>query len=162
MSEIILDIETIPNPANSKEKLVIAEAKIERKKGDNKDKNKFYALNPELGKIVCICLDIDGKEYHFFSQDEGSILKDFWKMLEQNKDFRIVTFNGKQFDIPYIIKRSILNGVVASQILNTKKYEMYKHFDVFEVLTNFSSFNNAFKKHTGITPKEFKKRTSPV
>ena len=25
-----------------------------------------------------------------------------------------------------------------------------------------SSFNNAFKKHTGITPKEFKKRTSPV
>lgn len=144
-NEIVIDIETIPYQNLSRELLSIAEQKIARKKGDNRDIDKFCSLNAEFGQIVCIgigsVLD-EAKPPHFAvftkkGNNEREILEYFWNALFEAKNTKIITFNGKGFDIPYILKRSAILGVLPSMKISTRRYDTMQHFDVMETLTNF-------------------------
>lgn len=141
MNEIVIDIETIPNQNISREILSIAEQKIARKKGANNDIDKFCSLNAEFGHICCIGIgEMVGDKFSVITNaetDEGVVLQRFWNYLREGKDIKIVSFNGKGFDVPYILKRSAILGVLPSVRISTRRYDITQHFDVMEVLTNY-------------------------
>lgn len=140
-NEIVIDIETIPNQNISREILSVAEQKIARKKGANNDINKFCSLNAEFGQVVCVGLgEMVGDKFSVVTrsgEDEKEILKFFWSYLRESRDVKITTFNGKGFDIPFILKRSAILEVLLPVKISTRRYDTLQHFDVMEVLTNY-------------------------
>lgn len=133
MKEIVIDIETVPYNKNDE-----VEDIIFRKK-KTIENIKFCSLNKEFGEIVCIGCNINGFDLVFYKKSEYNILKDFSKMLYKfnNQKIKLITFNGKKFDIPFIIFRCIINEINLPFKLETKRYYTNLHFDIFEVLTNF-------------------------
>src|SRR6516164_5957070 len=124
----VFDIETVPLPFDEsyddvqKEYLLrglTTEAEIENQK-------RLGALNPLLGRIVCIGLYIpetkkgaalslaaeDAEEtieyedhsikYISFA-DEAAMLSHFWAGLEDSRYSAFVSFNGRTFDCPFLM-----------------------------------------------------------
>lgn len=86
----------------------------------------FYA---EFGKIVCISVGIliwseEDKLYHirlksFSSRDEHELLIDFRRLLIDNPRFnQMCGHNIKEFDIPFICRRMLLNYIELPAILD--------------------------------------------
>ncbi len=83
------------------------------------------ALHPEFAKIVVISIgqiqfDEDGnpvteKIRSFYGDDEAQILQEFMEtataIFAKNPAVKFVGHNIKNFDFPFLIKRSIINGI---------------------------------------------------
>lgn len=88
------------------------------------------AIYAEFGKIVCISCGYITKEEgveklrvkSFYGKNEMQILDDFAKLLKLNySDFQNQTLCGhniKEFDIPYICRRMLINGIDLPDIIN--------------------------------------------
>jgi hypothetical protein len=100
------------------------------------------ALVPEFAKIICISFafltDKDEiKKQTFSGDDEKQILTDCQKLLDRcgKLDFYLCGHNLKNFDIPMIAKRMIINGLMPPSILpsyDTKPWEI-KAIDTKEI-----------------------------
>lgn len=100
------------------------------------------ALVPEFGRIVCVSMGFitpsgELKKLSFYGPDEEDILKkvneSFNKVIKL--DYHICGHNIKNFDIPYIIKRMIINNILPSKLLpsyDTKPWEI-KAVDTMEI-----------------------------
>jgi len=111
---------------NKKHKTIIRDESISFEDGF-RDKSAIYA---EFGKIVCISCGFLSKEdgveklriKSFFSDNEKELLENFAKLLKDNyTDFQNQTLCGhniKEFDVPYLCRRMLLNGMVLPDILN--------------------------------------------
>ena len=117
-----------------------------------KTKNDVFAqrtaLVPEFAKIVCISVAFvmdNGtiKKQTFSGDDEYQLLMDVRNLLNRTHklDFYLCGHNLKNFDIPMLAKRMIINGIMPSKILpsyDTKpwnarvkdKLENYLHREV--------------------------------
>ncbi|MDW7727679.1 MAG: ribonuclease H-like domain-containing protein [Candidatus Methanoperedens sp.] len=141
-NEICIDLECIPSQNPGKEMLEIARLKCARKRGENKNIETYCSLTPEFGQIICIGLKTgsnDSKDPVILSGSEKDILETFWALMFDHAGARIVGFNSKNFDIPYILKRSAILGIPPSAKLSTRKYDTQSHYDLLEVLSNFGS-----------------------
>jgi hypothetical protein len=71
--------------------------------------------------------------------EEAHALTVLWEYLMLPQ--LIVTFAGNHFDIPFLVKRSLILGVNVPGIVRTwlKRYSLHPHFDVREALTNWDS-----------------------
>ena len=104
--------------------------------------NKRAALVPEFAKIVCVSVafvtDKDEiKTQTFSGDDEKQLLKDCQKLLDRcgKLDFFLCGHNLKNFDIPMLAKRMIINGLMPPSILptyDTKPWEI-KAIDTKEI-----------------------------
>lgn len=87
--------------------------------------SRMAGLYPEWGKIVCISMgqiqfDETGhpsgfKAVSFYNEDESVVLKEFLttatKIMQKYPKMNWVGHNIKGFDMPYIIKRALINGI---------------------------------------------------
>lgn len=94
-------------------------------------------LNPWYGdKITCICAkDIDTEDkFTICSDDERDIIFKFmeWMYKYSVQDTMIITANGTQFDIPFILTRLSLCPV---NDWNPEKLLNFAHFDVDNDIT---------------------------
>ena len=99
------------------------------------------ALVPEFCKIICVSfafLDKEGsiRKQTFFNSNEGQLLRDVNNLLNRTAklNFVICGHNIKNFDIPMLSKRMIVNGILPSKMLpsyDTKPWEV-KAFDTKE------------------------------
>jgi hypothetical protein len=104
--------------------------------------SKRAALVPEFAKIVCVSMAFvvgDGqvKSQSFSSDNEYDLLRDTQKLLDRcgKLDFYLCGHNLKNFDIPMLAKRMIINGLMPPSILptyDTKPWEV-KAIDTKEV-----------------------------
>jgi uncharacterized protein YprB with RNaseH-like and TPR domain len=107
------------------------------------DKAGIYA---EFGKIICISvgfIQIRGGEKtlrlkSFAGHNEKEVLNDFNEML--NKHFYtaqhlLCAHNGKEFDFPYIARRTLVNGLKLPALLDIagKKPWEISHLDTMEL-----------------------------
>lgn len=139
---LFLDVETVCGESDY-ELLPDRMKKLWDKKSDkfqNADKSLSIAdlyfekagIQAEFGKIICIScgyIQMENNELHiktksFYGHDEYILLTDFASMINNffAKDSnlkKVCTHNGKEFDIPYICRRMLVNGV-----------EMPKTFDI--------------------------------
>ena len=143
MRDIVIDIETIPGKFGQ-DVMEIANKKLAKKK--DKDLNKMCSVEWPFGHIICIGVGIDGKIGTLIG-DEKDVLDAFWVLVGRKTDdfspaeTRYVTFNGKDFDIPFIINRSAINGIVPTVRIPTRRYYNDRHFDVLEELSNHFTSN---------------------
>ncbi len=100
----------------------------------------------EFGKIVCISVGFmveQEKKWHFrlksfYGDDEKELLSNFNNLL--NKSFNkeqhyLCGHNSKEFDFPYIARRSLINGLKLPKQLNIagKKPWEVKHLDTMDL-----------------------------
>ena len=109
-------------------------------------KNKVFvkraALVPEFAKIVCISVAFvlengEIKKQSFSGDDEKKLLKEVRTLLDrcEKLGFYLCGHNLKNFDIPMLAKRMIINGIRPSKILpsyDTKPWEI-KAIDTKEI-----------------------------
>lgn len=62
-------------------------------------------------RIIGISVKSEKEEQIFAYRDERLLLVEFWNYLKKHKFSRIVGYNSDYFDIPFLVVRSILNGV---------------------------------------------------
>jgi predicted PolB exonuclease-like 3'-5' exonuclease len=103
---------------------------------------KRAALVPEFSKIICVSMAfvIDNgevKKQTFSNDDEKELLIQVRNLLDrcEKLDFYLCGHNLKNFDIPMLAKRMIINGIMPSKILpsyDTKPWEV-KAIDTKEI-----------------------------
>ena len=58
-------------------------------------------------KVTCICArDSNGDTFSEVNEIESELLDKFIDWLSDKEDYSWISFNGKQFDIPFIMTRS--------------------------------------------------------
>ncbi|HOJ50653.1 MAG TPA: ribonuclease H-like domain-containing protein [Spirochaetota bacterium] len=151
--EIVIDIETV---GKSKDDFSEYEyEKIEKTLGEEPEQ--YFALYPQTGFIVCIACkniisgkgfvihinDINYKESdknnpftYYGVPNEREVLSLFWNMIDlMQKDghnlSRLISFNGKRFDVPFILLRSAANSVNITHSLGYKGGPEF-HLDLWE------------------------------
>lgn len=169
--KIVLDIETIPI-AESNCRLIEAiepPAKYQTEeeiRAWREDQYRLTALDGTLGRIFCIALLTLGSEnepgdaYAFYGHNEAAILKRFWEILKGKIHPLIICHNGLSFDLPFIIKRSIIHQVKPTLMINMAKYRKDHVFDTMAVWTNWE-YRQGIKlellsKVLGVEPKSGK------
>ena len=103
---------------------------------------KRAALVPEFAKIVCVSVAFvlengETKKQSFVGDDEKKLLKEVRTLLDrcEKLGFYLCGHNLKNFDIPMLAKRMIINGIRPSKILpsyDTKPWEI-KAIDTKEI-----------------------------
>jgi len=103
---------------------------------------KRSALVPEFAKIVCVTVAFvlesgEIKKQSFYDHNERKLLLEVRNVLDRcaKLDFHLCGHNLKNFDIPVLAKRMIINGISPSIMLptyNTKPWEI-KAIDTKEV-----------------------------
>ena len=73
------------------------------------------------------------------AMDEAGLLKTFWTQLAkaERRGAKLVTFNGRSFDGPFLMQRSAVLGLAPSRNLVPYRYSFAEHCDLLEVLTFF-------------------------
>ena len=138
---IILDLETradkrltetylsnLSAPKNYKDKEKIEEW-LENKRTEI---DRELAIDQDYSEIACIGVKIDDESAKIVKLDDLKL------------DGQIVTFNGKSFDLPILIKAGIKNKIdLPYQRLKemTKKWNSPNHIDLMELI----SFNGQYK-----------------
>jgi 3'-5' exonuclease len=160
MKKLVIDIETVGTPWEEHDPYVReylikgmndAEAEEEKRRG---------ALSPFLGRIVaigivnaetarsCVLYEVPGQaelqiqsdgQKTLISGSERQILEKFWQYL--GKDDRFISFNGRQFDGPFLMIRSAIHGLTPKRDLVGPRYRYHPNCDLREVL-NFSGTLN--------------------
>ena len=149
--EIVIDIETV---GNLKDDFSDYEMEKISKTLNSEDEN-LFALYPQTGFIVCIACknivsekgfvihinDIDYKEIkdnftYYGVTTEKDLLRVFWNLIElMQRDgsnlSKIISYNGKRFDIPFILLRSVARRVEITHSLGYKG-DFDFHIDLWE------------------------------
>ena len=149
MSTLILDIETVGEEWDSLDETtqsvltrwIERSAKTDEQRTTQlRDLKEGLGFSPLTGSVVAIGMydvertrgvvfydtkgtvseDIDTGEYVLKSRTEAAMLRDFWDGARSYDTF--VTFNGRAFDIPFIILRSLVHGITPTRNLMSNRY----------------------------------------
>ena len=116
-------------------------------------------LYPWYGdRITCICAKIvDGANLKLSNEDEISLIKLFLHWLYENtkgKNYTLVTFNGRMFDIPFIMTRCALeDGLSRTSALPLLNYPHIDLYDEIQKITGKRMSLNIVARLLGCTPK---------
>lgn len=160
---LILDIETVPQYPNYSEvpeifkELWEQKTQHQRKEETAEDYYPRAGIWAEFGKIVCISVGIFTKENDilglrvksFADDDECTILADFITLLnKQPSSLILCAHNGKEFDFPYICRRTLINELcIPAQLrISGKKPWEINHLDTMDLWKfgdhkNYTSLN---------------------
>jgi predicted PolB exonuclease-like 3'-5' exonuclease len=179
MNTLIFDIETVPLDFYSAFDEAQREYLLRGSTSDEEREQKigYGALNPLTGKVVCIgtlvhetkkgsalylaneaseeIVELDGYTYGYKAfTDEAALLQHFWSGMD-GKYGAVVTFNGRNFDCPFLMLRSAALGIRPSinMMAGTRwefkvggssgdRYSGAEHIDLLDKLT----FNAGFDK----------------
>ncbi len=101
----------------------------------------------------------------WYTSSERVMLSNFWKLLEKNRGLTLISFNGRNFDAPWLMLRSAVLGIRPTRnLMQGTKFNYSGHIDLLDQLTFFQAsasgatrrFNfDFYAKSFGITsPKE--------
>ena len=81
---------------------------------------------------------------------EKEMLIRFWEVVEKYETF--VTFNGRQFDVPFLMVRSAIHGIRPSKNLLANRYLNYqpghaRHVDLLDQLTFYGALRKKGSLH---------------
>ena len=168
---LFLDIETCPSAGKFAEiperlqrlwadKVKKTRARMPDRYSEDATLDEIYlqdsAIFAEFGKIVCISVGYiytQAEESHFklksyYNDDEKILLEEFGQMLNywDKPDRTLCGHNIKEFDIPYIARRMLINGIPLPKILNIagKKPWEVQFIDTLELwkFGDFKSFTS--------------------
>jgi len=165
MRKLVLDIETVGFPlkslSESQREFILRYA--EKEKDENlrnekiEDAVRYLSLYPYTARIAALgLLDIKSGKSLVFYEGQGNekwineekhikyveateekLLGSFWNLINDTE--LVITFNGKSFDIPFILLRSALLRIKPTKSLISGKYGTKNHIDLLDKLTFFGT-----------------------
>lgn len=180
MPTLIFDIETVGEDFESLDETSqdVLTRWIKRESGNNEEYTAALAdlkngmgFSPLTGQIVAIGV-YDGERekgavyfqsspkkqeksfeedgYKFEAMTEKEMLQKFWGVVEKYDTF--VTFNGRQFDVPFLMVRSAVHGIRPTKNLLANRYLSYqpghaRHIDLFDQLTFYGAMRKKGSLH---------------
>ena len=180
MKKLVIDIETVGSPWEEHDPYVREYLMKGLNEGDAEETRRAGGLSPFRGKVVAIGVInlADGRSCALYEVpgetevqteksgartyvwgSEKQILEKFWDWFEA--DSRIITFNGRQFDGPFLMIRSAINGVVPKRDLVSYRYQLHPNCDLREALNFYGTTNSRqFKFNLDLACKVFGVPTS--
>ena len=159
---LFFDIETVPQTFDYNELDEKGQGLWDRKtrfiqERENLNAEEVYekaGIYAEFGKVVCISLgfvlqkqgETQIRIKSIANEDEITLLQEFLDLLNSyynSPDFLFCAHNGKEFDIPFLCRRILINNLRIPYMLNVsgKKPWEIKHLDTME-LWKFGDFKN--------------------
>jgi len=151
---LFLDIETVPIKENFEDLSTpfqkLWEEKTVWQRKEEYTPAEYYKIKggimAEFAKIICISvgyLFTEKSENHFriksfYGDDEKKIIADFNTLLNtqfNKKQHQLCAHNGKEFDFPFIARRTLINGLKLPKLLaiaGKKPWEI-NHLDTMEL-----------------------------
>ncbi|NWF89202.1 MAG: ribonuclease H-like domain-containing protein [Ignavibacteriaceae bacterium] len=176
MRRIIIDIETSAYPFESlsesqQEYLLrysIKETEDEKKSQKRDDAIRFLNLYPLTAKIIAIGIYhierektyvyyesnepeewiVEEKNICYKGLSEKEMIQSFWRIVDFTD--QVITFNGRNFDIPFLMMRSALLQIRPSKNLLGNRFDSTTHIDLLEQFTFYGitrKFNLDFYCH---------------
>ncbi len=157
-----VDIESLPPPEDARQ--LLSPAKIRKLLRVNRDSTgaeeppcteeefRQLALHAEYERVLSIGLIVEddahiihrgvlGRERQSmrFHLDEARTLRAFWKLLSSFNTSRdlIIAHNGLCFDLPFIVKRSLIHRIKPSVKLSFARYRTQPIYDTMQVWSNW-------------------------
>lgn len=180
MKKLVIDIETVGIPWEEHDPYVREYLIKGLSEGDAEEARRAGGLSPFRGRIVaigviniedgrsCAMYEVPGQTEvktervgvrTYISGSEKQILEKFWGFFES--DSRFISFNGRQFDGPFLMIRSAINGLVPKRDLVGYRYGFHPNCDLREALNFFGTVNNRqFKFNLDLACKAFGVETS--
>jgi predicted PolB exonuclease-like 3'-5' exonuclease len=143
---MFLDIETLPAPEHTHEMLREIHEFRKRKKRNNGEKysvsfEQFLSgtgLDGTFGRIFCISYAINDDMVHCLcDEDEKKMLENFWEAAAEADLF--VGFNVMDFDLKYLIQRSIINGVKPRTKMRLS-FARYRSEPIFDIMHEWNQW----------------------
>jgi len=163
--KLIFDIETVgfefETLSESQQEFLLRvaekEPNTEMREKMKDDATRYLSLYPLTAKVVAIGMlntetehsmvlyeGTETKEWQseetgvkYCSNSEAEILTHFWEYAK--KADAVITFNGRNFDIPFLLIRSAILKIKPSRNFIKKRYDNKSHIDLLEVFTNYGS-----------------------
>jgi hypothetical protein len=149
---LVFDIETVPAVERRALPPTVAERLARHAETQKLEPEAAMGLSPLLGKVVSLAfadasveggpiralvVPPAGREHDAFPEwmhplTEPQLLAAFWTLAREAET--VVTFNGRNFDLPFLTTRSVVHGVPVRVDLNTKPYALRPHLDLYRVL----------------------------
>jgi len=180
MKKLVIDIETVGTPWEELDAYVREYLIKGLNDGDAEETRRAGGLSPFRGRIIaigviniedgrsCAMYEVPGQtqlaiekagQRTYMSGSEKQILEKFWEFFEG--DSRFITFNGRQFDGPFLMIRSAINGIVPKRDLVGYRYGFHPNCDLREALNFFGTTNaRQFKFNLDLACKVFGVETS--
>jgi len=169
--KLVFDIETIGVDFDALDKIsqeyLLKFAEDEEEKAEAKDRLSFSPLTGEIVAIGVLNPDTNkGKIYVRTEKNIGAdkleegidtetgtekqILEKFWEDVKHYNYF--ISFNGRSFDVPFLLIRSAILGVKPTKDLMSNRYLSSQkfgatHIDLFDQLTFYGAVRKKFNLH---------------
>jgi hypothetical protein len=180
MKKLVIDIETVGTPWEEHDPYVREYLIKGLSDGDAEETRRAGGLSPFRGKIIaigviniddgrsCAMYEVPGQPElrieragarTYMSGTERQLLEKFWEFFDS--DSRFISFNGRQFDGPFLMIRSAINGVMPKRDLVGYRYGFHPNCDLREALNFFGTVNaRQFKFNLDLACKVFGVETS--
>ncbi|HHD92527.1 MAG TPA: hypothetical protein ENL06_02815 [Candidatus Portnoybacteria bacterium] len=111
----------------------------------NKNKGVVYYQSPGTGEE-----ETQEKNITFKPMPEKEMLENFWKGVKDYQEF--ISFNGRAFDVPFLMARSAVHRIKPSKNLMSNRYlnsQIYgaKHVDLLDQLTFYGAVRQKGSLH---------------
>jgi DNA polymerase elongation subunit (family B) len=160
-SKVIFDIETVgarwDTLSQATQDYLLKYAETDKKAEETKNRLGLWAplskvvviglLNPDTSRAMILSEGSDDQVpedaqhgevlVSHFRGDESAILTRFWQLISNYDSY--ITFNGKGFDGPYLMQRSLIRDITPSRNLDTRRFSIRPHCDLLEVLSFFGA-----------------------
>jgi len=140
---IFIDIETVPQYKTYKDAPEHAQHLWEKKSSyqrkNEETAEEFYqkaGIWAEFGKIVCIScgyIDADSRKLRiksFYNSNEKLLIEEFSDVLvkfcNSRNQPKLCAHNGKEFDFPYIARRTLINEIPLPTVLNVQNMKPWE------------------------------------
>ncbi|MFH1099044.1 MAG: ribonuclease H-like domain-containing protein [Candidatus Uhrbacteria bacterium] len=161
MPRIVIDIETTGTPFElldaETQAYLLKRADTPEKIADVKEKLNIFPLTGEIVAIGILDADNErgfvyfqspGRTVEAFTEDnvaynagtERECLERFWAITARAD--QIITFNGRGFDAPWLLIRSLIHNIRAAKDLMPYRYSTDKHLDLMDQLCFYGAMRN--------------------
>jgi 3'-5' exonuclease len=176
MRKIVFDIETcgceMKELSESQQEYLLRDAlketNAELREQKSLDAERFLSLYPLTSKVVAIGMydvtkekvivyyesenaeewQAEDKPAFYKGMTEAEMISKFWEVSE--KIDQVITFNGRNFDVPFLMMRSALLKIKPSKNFLGYRYSTESHIDLLEQFTFYGitrKFNLDFYCH---------------
>lgn len=151
---LVFDIETVPGVDPHELPEGIGKALVRATDRNEGDEGKAMSLSPYFGKVVSLAFGEGDPEpgegegvttfvvpppgharelpNGMLPMSEAELLRSFWHLADAAD--LIVTFNGRGFDVPFLVTRSLILGVPARVDLLSSPFSLRPHLDLYRLL----------------------------
>ncbi|HEB53162.1 MAG TPA: hypothetical protein ENI87_07910 [bacterium] len=154
---LVFDIETVPALDRRELPPTVAEALSDNAAKKEMDTSAVMGMSPFFGKVVSLAIGDgdaepgsdddqvtvlavppDGVEIHDCPEwlrlmSEPDLLRAFWALC--SKAEVVVSYNGRGFDVPFVVTRSLIWDIPARVDLVSGRWSLKPHLDLFELVS---------------------------